>query len=98
MKFEVENRWTGKVHFVADIECDDNATIGVKIGLSVKWAVLNRADLRGANLRGANLYGALGLYNACPVEGCFVGWKKASSFIVKLLIVLMDCKRFQCIF
>ena len=58
MKFEVENRWTGKVHFVADIECDDNATIGVKIGLSVKWAVLTRADLRGANLRGADLRGA----------------------------------------
>lgn len=63
MKFEVKNRWTGKVQFVADIECDDNATIGVKIGLSVKWAVSNRADLRGANLSGANLYGA-NLYGA----------------------------------
>ena len=51
------------MHFVADIECDDNATIGVKIGLSVKWAVLNRADLRGANLRGADLRGA-NLYGA----------------------------------
>ena len=63
MKFEVKNRWTGKVQFVADIECDDNATLSVKIGLSVKWAVSNRAnmretDLSGANLRGANLYGA----------------------------------------
>ena len=55
MKFEVKNRWTGKVQFVADIKCDDNATLGVKIGLSVKWAVSNRADLRGANLSSADL-------------------------------------------
>ncbi len=58
MKFEVKNRWTGKVQFVADIECCDNATIGVKIGLSVKWAVSNRADLSYADLYGADLYGA----------------------------------------
>ena len=55
MKFEVKNRWTGKVQFVADIECDDNATLGVKIGLSVKLAVANRANLRGADLSDANL-------------------------------------------
>ena len=58
MKFEVKNRWTGKVQFVADIECYDNASIGVKIGLSVKWAIRNSADLSYADLRDANLHGA----------------------------------------
>ena len=57
----------------------------------LRGANLHGADLRGANLydadlRGANLHMALGLYNACPVEGSFIGWKKASGFIVKLLI------------
>ncbi len=72
MKFEVKNRWTGKVQFVADIECDDNATLSVKIGLSVKWAVSNRADLREANLSGANLYGA-NLYGANLSEANLYG-------------------------
>ena len=58
MKFEVKNRWTDKVQFVADIECDDNASLSVKFGLSVKWAILSGANLRGANLYGANLRSA----------------------------------------
>ena len=63
MKFEVKNRWTNEVQFVADIECDDNASHRVKMGLSVKWAMrsganLRGADLRSADLRSADLYGA----------------------------------------
>ena len=54
-------------------------------------ANLSGADLRGANLRGANLRGANmsnveGAYMACPTDGSFVGWKKASKYIVKLQI------------
>ena len=54
-------------------------------------ADLREADLRGANLRGANLYGAdlyeaIGTYMACPTDGSFIGWKKASEYIVKLQI------------
>ena len=44
------------------------------------------ANLRGANLRGANLCGAKGTYMACPTDGSFIGWKKASGYIVKLQI------------
>ena len=44
------------------------------------------ANLRGANLRGAYLCDAEGTYMACPTDGSFIGWKKASGYIVKLQI------------
>ena len=63
VKFEVKNRFTGKVQFIAEIECDESASRSVKLGLAVKWAVrtdanLGGADLWNADLRGANLGGA----------------------------------------
>ena len=56
MQFEVKNRWTGKVQFTAEIECEASASVGLKVGLAVKWAYLS-----GANLRDANLSDARGL-------------------------------------
>ena len=60
-------------------------------GANLRGADLYGADLRGANLYGANLYGAnlrgaIGTYMACPTDGSFIGWKKASEYIVKLQI------------
>ena len=65
-------------------------------GADLYGANLREADLYGANLRGANLYGANlrgadlreaeGTYMACPTDGSFIGWKKASGYIVKLQI------------
>ena len=60
-------------------------------GANLREANLREADLREANLRGANLYGAdlreaIGTYMACPTDGSFIGWKKASEYIVKLQI------------
>nr|DAW64917.1 MAG TPA: pentapeptide repeat protein [Caudoviricetes sp.] len=57
----------------------------------LREADLYGADLYGANLREANLYGAdlreaIGTYMACPTDGSFIGWKKASEYIVKLQI------------
>ena len=49
-------------------------------------ADLRNANLRGANLCGANLRGVRGAYIACPTDGSFIGWKKASGYIVKLQI------------
>ena len=57
-KFEVRNRWTNRVQFTAEITCTPDATIGVKIGLAVRWARNNDADLRDADLRDADLRGA----------------------------------------
>ena len=54
-KFEVRNRWTGDVQFTAEITVTPDMLPGVKLGLAVKWARKNGADLRDTNLRGSNL-------------------------------------------
>ena len=53
---------------------------------NLRGADLCGADLCGADLRGANLCGAKGAYMACPTDGSFIGWKKASGYVVKLQI------------
>ena len=63
IKFDVLNRFTGAVQFTAEIECDEGASVSVKLGLAVRWAVkaganLARANLAGAYLARANLAGA----------------------------------------
>jgi len=58
MKFDVLNRWTGKVQFTAEIECDENATYAVKLGLAVVWGVNNKSNLQSANLQSADLQSA----------------------------------------
>ena len=55
-------------------------------GADLCEANLCEANLRGANLRRADLRGAKGTYMACPTDGSFIGWKKASGYIVKLQI------------
>lgn len=64
----------------------------------LEYANLEEADLRRAKLIGANLKDiktniyTVGYHLACPKEGSFIGYKKASKCIVKLLI-LDDSKR-----
>ena len=71
-------------------------------GADLCGANLRGADLRGANLRGADLCeanlcgadlreGTAFLLSQCP-DGAFIGYKKASSHIVKLLVP-EDAKR-----
>ena len=55
-------------------------------GANLRGANLREANLREANLRGADLRRAEGTYMACPTDGSFIGWKKASGYIVKLQI------------
>ena len=55
-------------------------------GANLRGANLCGADLRGTDLYGANLRDAKGCYLSCPTEGSFIGWKKASGYIVKLRI------------
>ena len=55
IKFAIHNRWTGAVQFEAEIDVDQDAGVGIKVGLAVKWARDNSAVLRGADLRGADL-------------------------------------------
>jgi len=55
MKFEIKNRSTRKVQFIAEIDCDENKLESIKKGLAVKWALENKANLIGANLTWADL-------------------------------------------
>src|SRR3990167_7974172 len=55
MKFEIRNRWSGEVQITAEIECEESASINIKLGLAVKWAVKSGACLSGANLSRADL-------------------------------------------
>ena len=55
MKFEIKNRFTGAVQVTAEIECAEDESVSVKLGLAVKWAISASADLAGANLARANL-------------------------------------------
>ena len=58
IKFEVTNRFTGKVQFTAEIDCGEDTERSTKLGLAVRWAIKNGADLSGADLSGADLSGA----------------------------------------
>lgn len=55
MKFEIRNRFSGKVQFTAEIDCDESTPDSTKIGFAVIWAIKNKVDLIGADLRGADL-------------------------------------------
>jgi len=55
MKFDILNRFTGAVQFSCEIECSADALPSVKLGLAVKVAIKERADLSRANLSVADL-------------------------------------------
>ena len=94
IKISIKNRWTGSIIF--EYSSVDN-TLAKTVLEALKGeanlceanlcgANLCEANLRGANLCGANLREAKGTYMACPTDGSFIGWKKASGYIVKLQI------------
>ena len=58
MQFHVKNRYSGEVQFTAEIDCTEVDATSKKLGLAVKWAMDNEANLEWANLEGANLRGA----------------------------------------
>jgi uncharacterized protein YjbI with pentapeptide repeats len=59
MKFEIKNRWTGKVLFKAEIgSLKLCLELAIKSGASLVGANLDGASLNGARLNGASLIGA----------------------------------------
>ena len=58
MKFEIKNRFSGEVQFIAEIEAAEKTSLYLKIGLAVRWAYKTKAYLRDTYLRGAYLRGA----------------------------------------
>ena len=79
IKIEIKNRWTGNILFEY---LSENNTIKKTVSEAIK----SEANLRRANLCGADLCEAKGAYMACPTDGSFIGWKKASGYVVKLQI------------
>ena len=55
IEFDVLNRFSGDVQFSSEIDCENDASRYVKLGLAVKWALKNGANLDGAKLNMANL-------------------------------------------
>ena len=58
ISFDVKNRWSGKIKFTAEIDCKEEESKNIKLGLAVKWAIRNNADLSSADLRYADLSSA----------------------------------------
>ena len=58
MIHSIHHRHTGAVIFTTEIEADENTSDAVKLGLAVRAAVREGADLSRANLSRANLTGA----------------------------------------
>jgi hypothetical protein len=55
IKFEILNRFSGKVQITAEIDSDENQTRSYKLGLAVQWAIKAKANLRSADLSSADL-------------------------------------------
>ena len=58
VKFDILNRFSGNVQFSAEIDCAEDSPISIKLGLAVKVAIKELADLQGADLQGAYLQDA----------------------------------------
>ena len=89
IKISIKNRWTGSILFEyssVDNTLAKTVTEALKGDANLRDANLRGAYLRGADPCGADLCGVRGAYIACPTDGSFIGWKKASGYIVKLQI------------
>src|SRR3990167_5839977 len=103
MKFIIKNRFSGKAQFTAEIDCAGDASTSIKLGLAIKWAVANRANLSGADLiradlSGANLSGA-GLLSAdligadmirADLSGANLSGAKDADYAIARMRILPD--------
>ena len=76
MEFEILNRFTGAVQFTCEIECAADALPSVNLGLAVKMAIKEKANLSGADLSGANLSGAY--LSGANLSGANLSWANLS--------------------
>ena len=97
-QFPVRNRWTGEVQFTAEISATPDMLTSVKLGLAVKWAVKNKANLSGANLSRANLSGAdlsraylSGAYlSGADLSGANLSWAKGAEIVIARTRILPE--------
>ena len=108
MKFDILNRFSGEVQFSAEIDCKADDLPSVKLGMAVKVALKESANLYGANLRSANLYGAnlrsANLKDAKNADlviaqtrilpsGSLIGWKKCKHDVIVKLCIPEEARR-----
>ena len=55
LKFDVLNRFSDDVQFTAEIDCDENVSRSIRLGLAVEWALKTATNLRGSDLSGSDL-------------------------------------------
>ena len=92
--YEIRNRYTGAVQFTAEIDCQESADEAAKKGLAARWAVENRANLRGADLRGArNIPPIIAAQTSITPAGQLVGWKKCRGNVIIKLSIPSESRR-----
>lgn len=85
IKFDIKNRFTGAVQFTAELDCSEDESTSVKIGLAAQWAVTSGTNLRGAYLGGAYLGGAD--LRGADLGGAYLGGAHGLNDYVKTLCV-----------
>ncbi len=98
MKFDILNRFRGEVQFSAEIDCKTDDLPSVKLGMAVKVALKESADLRSANLYGADLKDAknadlvIAQTRILPA-GSLIGWKKCKHDVIVKLRIPEEARR-----
>ena len=54
VKIQIKSKWSDRIVFECEIEAGEDAPLGVRIGMAVKIAIGQKADLSGAVLRDAD--------------------------------------------
>lgn len=98
MKVKVRNRLTDAIQFTAKTDASHDAPRSAKVGLAVRWAIENGADLSGADLRWTDLSGVWGGDLAIAEtrilpEGDIVGWKALQDGVIAKLLIPANAKR-----
>jgi len=100
MKYEIKNRWDGKVIYQDEAESFRALILAaIKSGANLQGAYLQGAYLQGANLQGANLQGArnaelsLAQTSIVPEHGMFTGWKKCQNNVLVQVQIPAKAKR-----
>ena len=92
-KFPVRNRWTGEVQFTAEISTTPDMMPSMKLGLAVKWAVKNKADLSRADLSRANLsraYLSGADLSRADLSGAYLSGAKGSELAIARTRILPE--------
>ena len=88
------HHWSdGRLLFTATIEADETSPLGLRLGLAVRWAVLNRARLAGASLNRARLDGASlvgARLDGARLDGAIVRNAQGEDYIIEKIVARLQ--------